>query len=57
VDALLSALRADSAQAAQGARLLRSFKTILASQEAQASDALGAALQDLAESVQALLRR
>jgi molecular chaperone HtpG len=56
VDALLKSLRAGSTQAAIGARLLRTFKTILASQDTQAADALGAALGDLAESVQALLR-
>ncbi|WP_395794031.1 ATP-binding protein [Aquimonas sp.] len=56
VDALLTSLRAGSAQAATGARLLRTFKTILASQDTLAADALGGALEDLAESVQALLR-
>ena len=56
VDALLMSLRAGSAKATTGARLLRTFKTILASHDTQAADALGAALEDLAESVHALLR-
>lgn len=55
VAALLKSLREGNAQATAGARLLRTFKTILASQDAHTADTLGGALEDLAHSVQALL--
>lgn len=57
VDALLKSLREGMPQAAVGARLLRTFKTILASQDTHAADTLGGALEDLAHSVQALLQK